>query len=142
VISRSANNYGPRQDRTKLIPKFITNLLKGKKVPLYASGEHVRAWIYVEDNIWATDLVFRNGRLGQIYNIGSTDEFTNLEITRMLLSSLGKTDEAIEFVADRPGHDFRYALSSEKMRNEFEWFPTISFAEGLKRTIAFYTERM
>ncbi|MDO8482031.1 MAG: dTDP-glucose 4,6-dehydratase [bacterium] len=142
VITRSSNNYGPGQDVTKLIPRFINNLLQGKKVPLYATGKNIRSWLYVEDNVRATDLVFRKGKDGEVYNIGSEEELTNLEVTKALLHILGKTEKEIAYVADRPGHDFRYALSSEKIAGELGWKPSVSFAEGIKRTVAFYKKTL
>ena len=138
VITRSSNNYGPGQDATKLIPKFVTLLLAGKKVPLYATGGNIRSWLYVEDNVKATDMVFRKGRGGEIYNIGSTEEYTNLEVTKTLLRILKKTEKDVEFVADRPGHDFRYALSSEKLTDELGWKPKIRFDVGIEKTVAFH----
>ena len=141
VITRSSNNYGPRQDGTKLIPKFISNILRGVKVPLYSSGENIRTWLFVDDCVRAIDLVFRKGKNGEVYNIGGSDEFTNLEVTKKLLRLLNKTEREIEFVADRPGHDFRYALRSEKIRRDFGWKPKVSFAEGLKKTVDFYRSR-
>ena len=138
VITRSSNNYGPRQDPTKLIPKFITHLLDGKKVPLYAKGEQIRDWLYVEDNVRAIDLVFRKAKDGAIYNIGGGQEYTNIDVTRTLLKILKKTDKEIEYVTDRPGHDFRYSLSNEKIEKELDWKPKVSFADGIKKTILFY----
>lgn len=141
VITRSSNNYGPRQDATKLIPKFIGNILRGKKVPLYASGEHIRTWLFVDDCVRAIDLVFRKGKNGEIYNIGGIDERTNLEVTKKLLRALKKTEKEIEFVADRPGHDFRYALSSSKIMRELGWKPKVSFEDGIKKTISFHRKK-
>ena len=135
VITRSSNNYGPNQDVSKLIPKFITNLLNNKKVPLYARGDNIRDWIYVEDNIDVVDLVFHKGRVGEIYNIGGSCEKTNLEITKTLLNLLGKDESFIENVADRPGHDFRYALNINKIQNELGWEPKTPLDQGLKNTI-------
>ncbi len=142
VITRSSNNYGPRQDATKLIPKFITNLLQGKKVPLYAAGENIRDWLYVDDNVRALDLVFRKGKDGEVYNIGGSSEYTNLEVTKTLLRMLRKTEKEIEYVADRAGHDFRYALSSEKIGRELGWKPRMRFADGIKKTISFFRKRI
>lgn len=142
VITRSSNNYGPGQDSTKLIPKSIHNLLCGKKVPLYAAGANIRSWLYVEDNVRATDMVFRKGKDGQVYNIGGAEECANLEVVKKLLRALRKSEKEIEFVADRLGHDFRYALSSEKIGRELGWRPRVSFAEGIKKTIAFYKKKM
>ncbi len=141
VITRSSNNYGPHQDATKLIPKFITNLLAHKKVPLYASGVNVRDWLYVEDNARAVDLVFRKGANGAAYNIGGGHELTNIDVTRTLLKALKKTEESIEHVADRPGHDLRYSLSSEKIMRELGWKPKVDFASGIKKTIQYYKKR-
>ncbi|MEK7480179.1 MAG: dTDP-glucose 4,6-dehydratase [Patescibacteria group bacterium] len=142
VITRSSNNYGPRQDVTKLIPKFITNLLHGKKVPLYSVGEHIRDWLYVDDNVRALDLVFRKGRDGGIYNIGGSSEYTNLDVTKTLLRMLRKTEKEIEYVADRAGHDFRYALSSKRIGRELGWKPRVRFENGIKKTISFYKKRL
>ncbi len=141
IISRSSNNYGPRQDATKLIPKFVHTLLQGKKVPLYASGQQIRTWLYVDDSVRAIDLVFRKGRDGEIYNIGGSEEYTNLEVTKRLLRILKKTERAIDYVADRPGHDFRYALSSKKIEKELGWKPHMRFEDGIKKTVAFYKKR-
>lgn len=141
VITRSSNNYGPNQDSTKLIPKFINNLLAGKKVPLYATGENIRDWLYVEDGVRAIDLVFRKGLKGETYNTGGGQEYTNLEVTRMLLRSLRKTEQEIKYVPDRPGHDFRYALSNKKITKKLGWKPRVRFEEGIKKTIKFYKKR-
>lgn len=141
VITRSSNNYGPRQDATKLIPKFISTLLRGERVPLYAAGDNIRDWLYVEDNVRAIDLVFRKGKDGEIYNIGGGQEHTNLEITKILLRILRKTEKEIEHVADRPGHDFRYSLSNKKIERELGWKPTVRFDQGIKKAVAFYKKK-
>ncbi len=141
IITRSSNNYGPRQDASKLIPKFISNLLAGKKVPLYAAGENIRDWLYVEDDVRAIDLVFRKGKSGQIYNIGGGQEYTNFEVTRTLLRIMKKTEKEILYIADRPGHDFRYALSSKKIERELRWRPRVKFKNGIEKTILFYKEK-
>ena len=141
VVTRSSNNYGPRQDTTKLIPKFILNLLQGEKVSVYGKGEQIRTWLYVEDSVRAIDLVFRKGRDGEIYNIGGTEEYTNLEITKKLLHLMKKSEHSIEYVADRPGHDFRYALSNEKIERDLGWKPKIAFEAGIKKTVAFYKKQ-
>lgn len=138
VITRSSNNYGPRQDSSKLIPHFITKLLKKERVPLYGTGENIRDWIYVEDNADAIDSVFHKGRLGEIYNIGGGDEIANIDITKLLLKLTGEDEEKIEFVTDRPGHDFRYAMDTSKIKKEMGWKPKTSFKEGLKKTFEFY----
>jgi dTDP-glucose 4,6-dehydratase len=138
VITRSSNNYGPNQDASKLIPKFIINLLNNQKVPLYAEGNNIRDWIYIEDNVEAIDLVFHKGKSGEVYNIGGQCEKTNLEITNILLKLLGRDESYIEYVADRPGHDFRYALDINKIHRELGWKPKHTFEEGIKKTIEFY----
>jgi dTDP-glucose 4,6-dehydratase len=142
VITRSSNTYGPRQDPTKLIPKFITNLLRGEKVPLYAKGQHIRSWLYVDDCVRALDLAFRKGKDGEIYNIGSTEEYTNLYVTKMLLRLLKRDGSHVANVADRPGHDFRYAISSKKIQNALGWKPRMRFEDGIKKTIRYYAERV
>jgi dTDP-glucose 4,6-dehydratase len=139
VITRSSNTYGPRQDATKLIPKFIQNLLQGKKVPLYARGEHIRDWIYVEDNIDAIDLVFHKGKNGEVYNIGGGCEMTNKQITEKLLSLTGKSADSIEYVADRPGHDFRYAIDISELKEMLGWTARHSFTEGIQKTFHYYS---
>jgi len=113
-------------------------LLSGKKVPLYATGEHIRDWLYVDDDVRAIDLVFRKGRDGEIYNIGGGEERTNLAVTKTLLHILRKTEKEIEYVADRLGHDFRYSLSNAKIESELGWKPRVTFEEGIQKTVAFY----
>ncbi len=140
VITRCSNNYGPRQDLTKFIPRAITTLLKGEPIPVYGKGENIRDWIHVTDHAEAIDTVFHTGKSGEIYNIGTDNEWRNIDIARTLLELLGKTEEQITFVADRPGHDLRYAIDSSKVQ-KLGWSPKIPFAEGLKKTVAWYTER-
>ena len=141
VITRGSNTYGPRQDVTKLIPKFIMNLMQKKKVTLYSEGQHIRDWLYVDDAIRAIDIVFRKGRAGEIYNMGGEREYTNLAVTKKILKALRKTEKEIERVADRPGHDFRYSLSNEKINKEFGWTPRTKFDTGIKKTIAYFKKR-
>ncbi len=141
VISRSTNNYGPNQDNSKFIPKFIENLIKGYKAPLYAGGEQIRDWIYVEDHIHAIDVVFHKGVSGRVYNIGSNQEFTNREVVNKLLELSGRDDSFIENVADRPGHDFRYALDIKEILQELGWKAETSFSDGIKKTFDFYKNR-
>lgn len=141
VIARSSNNYGFNQDPSKLIPKFIINLLHNKKVPLYADGSNIRDWIFVEDNIDAIDLVFHQGKPGKVYNISANCEKSNLRITEMLLKLLGRDASFIEYISDRPGHDFRYALNSSKIRNELNWKPKYSFERGISKTIESYKNK-
>ncbi len=141
VITRSSNTYGPHQDVTKLIPRFVTNLILGKKIPLYGDGKNIRSWLYVEDCVRGIDVVFRGGKIGETYNIGSDEELANIEVARILLKNLGKTEKEIEPVTDRLGHDFRYALSSAKVAQELGWKPHMAFAEGIEKTIAFYKQK-
>jgi dTDP-glucose 4,6-dehydratase len=137
IITRSSNNFGPYQYPEKLIPLFVTNLLDGKKVPVYGDGLNIRDWIYVIDNCEAIDFVLHNGKTGEIYNIGGGNEKTNLEITRRVLLELGKNDSFIEFVKDRPGHDQRYSLDCSKIA-ALGWKPRFSFEEALKKTVQWY----
>ncbi len=141
IISRSSNVYGPRQDKSKLIPKSISNLLAGKKVPLYSRGQHIRNWLFVEDVVRAIDTIYRKGKNGEIYNIGGANELTNLAVIKKILRALKKTDAHISRVADRPGHDFRYALSNKKITKQLGWKPTTSFDDGIAKTIDFYAKR-
>jgi len=141
VISRSSNNYGPNQDSSKIIPKFIANLLAGEKVSLYAKGENIRDWLYVEDHVEAIDLIFRKGTSGAVYNIGGGEELSNIELTRQLLALTGRDESFIQEVADRPGHDFRYASDSGELFRELEWKPRHSFADGIRTTFEWYRER-
>ncbi len=137
VVTRCSNNYGPYQFPEKVIPLFVTNLLDGLKVPLYGSGGNVRDWLYVLDHCTAVDLVLRRGAPGQVYNIGAGNELTNLELTRRLLAAFGAGDDMIEYVPDRPGHDWRYSLATDKVR-ELGWAPAHGFDAGLAATIAWY----
>ncbi len=138
VITRATNNYGPNQHLEKLIPRFITNLLEGKKLPVYGSGKNVRDWIYVGDHVEGIDLVFHKGRSGHIYNIGGGTELENLEIVERLLALAGAGSEMIAHVDDRPAHDFRYALNSGKITGELGWKPRVPIDVGLSETFAFY----
>ena len=137
LITRSSNNFGPYQYPEKLIPLFITNILQGKKVPLYGTGLNVRDWIYVLDNCAGIDIVLRKGKIGEIYNIGGGNEKTNLEIAKIILKELGKDESWIEYVKDRPGHDFRYALDTRKII-KLGWKPKYSFEKAIKETINWY----
>jgi dTDP-glucose 4,6-dehydratase len=140
IITRSSNNYGPNQDTTKLIPSFITKLLKGEQVPLYGNGENIRDWLYVEDNIDAIDLVFHKGKSGNVYNIGGNCELANITVVNKLLKLTGRGASSIRYVEDRLGHDFRYALSSEKLTKAFGWKPKVNFEKGIKQTFFFYKD--
>jgi dTDP-glucose 4,6-dehydratase len=139
-IVRPSNNYGPFQFPEKLIPLMVTNLLEGKKVPVYGQGLNVRDWLFVEDNCRAIDLVLQKGRPGEAYNTGGACEKRNIEVIRTVLEILGKTEDAIEFVPDRPGHDFRYALSNNKIEQELGWSPQTTFAEGIRYTVEWYVQ--
>ena len=138
LITRCSNNYGPYQYPEKLIPFFISQLLKGEKVPVYGDGLNVRDWLYVYDHCEAIDLVLHNGRVGEVYNIGGHNEKTNLEITHLILDAMGKNEDSIKYVQDRLGHDRRYAISNDKITNELGWRPSITFEEGIKITIDWY----
>jgi dTDP-glucose 4,6-dehydratase len=138
IITRCTNNYGPYQYPEKLIPLFITNLLEGRKVPVYGSGTNVRDWIHVIDHCRAIDCLLEQGSPGEIYNIGGDNERSNLDITRRILHLLGKDESWIEYVKDRPGHDFRYSLDSSRLK-ALGWKQDYSFEQGLFDTVAWYT---
>ncbi|PGF16950.1 dTDP-glucose 4,6-dehydratase [Natrinema sp. CBA1119] len=137
LITRTCNNFGPRQHPEKLIPKFIRKAAAGDDLPVYGDGSNVREWIYVEDNCRALDLVLRDGDPGEVYNIGSGEERTNLEVTEAILDAVGGSKDQITFVEDRAGHDQRYALETDKIKR-LEWKPSWSFEEGLERTVKYY----
>ena len=139
IITRSSNNYGPYQFPEKVIPLFISNILENKKVPLYGTGKNIRDWIFVLDNCEGIDAVLHNGKIGEIYNIGGGNEVTNLELTKIILDELGKDESQIEYVEDRLGHDFRYALDIEKAK-KIGWEPKHSFEEAIRETIKWYLE--
>ena len=139
LITRTCNNFGPRQHSEKLIPKFIQNAADGEALPVYGDGSNVREWIYVEDNCRALDLVLQEGDIGEIYNIGSDAEKTNLEVTEAILEAVGADKNLIEFVQDRAGHDQRYALETEKIQS-LGWEPQYTFEEGLARTVDHYLD--
>ena len=136
--TRCSNNYGPYQYPEKLIPFFISKLLKNEKVPVYGDGLNVRDWLYVYDHCEAIDVVLHNGKSGEVYNIGGHSEKTNMEITKLILDAMGKNESSIEYVADRLGHDRRYAISNDKITKELGWKPSITFEEGIKLTIEWY----
>ncbi|HOA55928.1 MAG TPA: dTDP-glucose 4,6-dehydratase [Clostridiales bacterium] len=138
TISRCSNNYGPFQFPEKLIPLMISNAMKNKPLPVYGKGENVRDWLYVEDHCTAIDLIIHKGRPGEVYNIGGNNERTNLEVVRTIVRILGRSENLITFVKDRPGHDLRYAIDASKIRKEMGWEPRTGFEEGLKRTIEWY----
>lgn len=138
TISRCSNNYGPYHFPEKLIPLMIANALNDKKLPVYGKGENVRDWLYVEDHCSAIDLIVRKGKIGEVYNIGGHNERTNLEVVKTIIKELGKSEDLIEFVTDRPGHDRRYAIDPTKIHNELGWLPATKFDDGIKKTIDWY----
>jgi dTDP-glucose 4,6-dehydratase len=137
-ITRCSNNYGPNQFPEKIIPKFITNILQGKKVPLYGEGKNVRDWLHVEDHCEAIFLVLTKGQPGEIYNIGGGRELTNNQLTFEIISAMQKTKSEIEFVEDRLGHDFRYSVDHSKLYNDLGYSPRKNFESGLKETLEWY----
>ncbi|MGE6617021.1 dTDP-glucose 4,6-dehydratase [Bacillus mycoides] len=138
IITRCSNNYGPYQYPEKLIPLMVTNALEGKKLPLYGDGLNVRDWLHVTDHCSAIDTVLHKGCVGEVYNIGGDNEKTNIDVVEQIIKLLGKTKKDIEFVTDRLGHDRRYAIDAQKMKNEFEWEPKYTFEQGLKETVEWY----
>ena len=138
VITRCSNNYGTHHFPEKLIPLFITNLIEGRKVPVYGSGLNVRDWLHVDDHCRGIYLVLTQGRSGEIYNIGGGRELNNLEITNLILESMGADETSIEFVEDRKGHDIRYSVDWTKISKELDYAPQISFENGLRDTIDWY----
>ncbi len=141
VITRCSNNFGPYQFPEKVIPLFVTNLLDGRKVPLYGDGLNVRDWLHVDDHADAILTVLERGRTGEVYNIGGDNERSNLELTHMILEAMGCGDEMIEHVTDRPGHDRRYAIDASRIAGELGWRPTRSaWPEALRRTVAWYRD--
>ena len=139
-ITRCSNNYGPYQFPEKLIPLMISNALEGKKLPIYGDGKNIRDWLHVYDHCQAIDLVLHEGKLGEVYNIGGHNERQNIQIVKLILDALGKDESLIEFVADRLGHDRRYAIDADKIRNELGWKPKYTFETGIKETIQWYLD--
>lgn len=140
TISRCSNNYGPYHFPEKLIPLMIANALADKSLPVYGNGENVRDWLYVEDHCSAIDLIIHNGKVGEVYNIGGHNERTNLQVVKTIIHELGKSEDLISYVKDRPGHDMRYAIDPTKIHNELGWLPTTSFDEGIKKTVKWYLD--
>ena len=138
TISRCSNNYGPYQFPEKLIPLMITNALNDKPLPVYGTGENVRDWLYVEDHCRAIDLIIRQGKIGEIYNIGGHNEMKNIDIVRLICQKLGKPESLITYVTDRKGHDMRYAIDPGKIHREIGWLPETCFADGIEKTIRWY----
>ena len=140
TISRCSNNYGPYHFPEKLIPLMIANALADKELPVYGKGENVRDWLYVEDHCSAIDLIIHKGRVGEVYNIGGHNERTNLEVVKIILKELGKSEDLIRYVTDRPGHDMRYAIDPAKIHDELGWLPETKFEDGIKKTIKWYLD--
>jgi dTDP-glucose 4,6-dehydratase len=140
VITRCSNNYGPYQFPEKLIPLMITNALQDIELPVYGDGMNVRDWIHVKDHCTAIDVVLRRGVPGEIYNIGGSSEFHNIDIVKLILARLDKPQSLIHFVEDRPGHDRRYAMDASKIRRDFGWSPSVDFKAGMDHTICWYCE--
>lgn len=142
TISRCSNNYGPYQFPEKLIPLMISNCLENKPLPVYGEGLNVRDWLYVEDHCKAIDLIIHKGKVGEIYNIGGHNEMRNIDIVKLILKELGKPESLIKFVADRKGHDQRYAIDPNKIHSELGWLPETMFNDGIKKTIRWYLDNM
>ena len=138
TISRCSNNYGPYQFPEKLIPVVISKALKDEKIPVYGKGENVRDWIHVKDHNIGVDLIVRHGKPGEVYNLGGHSERTNLDVVKTILKHMNKSEDLIEFVTDRPGHDLRYAIDSSKIEDALGWHTTYTFEDGIKETIDWY----
>jgi len=140
ITTRCTNNYGPRQFAEKLIPKTIILAYQNKKIPIYGNGKNIRDWIYVDDHCDAVFSVLNNGKSGESYNISANNEIDNLTIVKKILNIMDKSEDLIEFVEDRPGHDFRYSMDSTKIKNKLNWKTKLSFDNGLEKTIQWYLQ--
>lgn len=138
TISNCTNNYGPFHFPEKLIPLFITNLMEGKKLPVYGEGKNIRDWIYVDDHNKGVEAIIKKGKIGETYCLGGGNEISNIQITKMILGLMGVGEEMIEYVEDRKGHDFRYAIDFSKAQKELGWEPEVDFKEGLAKTVEWY----
>lgn len=138
TITRCSNNYGPYHFPEKLIPLMISRALADESLPVYGKGENVRDWLYVKDHCAAIDLVMREGKVGEVYNVGGHNEKSNLEVVKIILEKLGKPESLITYVTDRPGHDMRYAIDPTKIHNELGWLPETKFEDGIEKTIEWY----
>ena len=138
TISRCSNNYGPYHFPEKLIPLMISRALANQSLPVYGNGLNVRDWLYVEDHCRAIDLIIHNGKIGEVYNVGGHNEKANIDIVKTILKVLGKSEDLVKFVADRKGHDMRYAIDPTKIYNELGWLPETKFEDGIKKTIDWY----
>ncbi len=139
-ISRCSNNYGPYHFPEKLIPLMIVNALHNKPLPVYGEGKNVRDWLYVEDHCAAIDLIIHKGRVGEVYNVGGHNEMANIDIVKLICKELNKDESLITYVADRKGHDMRYAIDPSKIHKELGWLPKTKFKDGLKKTIQWYLD--
>lgn len=137
-VTNCSNNYGPNQHHEKLIPHMISLALKDEKLPVYGQGLNIRDWLYVEDHCEAIDIIMHQGKKGERYNIGGHNEKRNIDIVKLILQRLGKSEELISYVEDRKGHDFRYAIDPTKLKNEFDWEPKTKFEDGIVKTIDWY----
>ncbi len=140
TVSRCSNNYGPYHFPEKLIPLMIANALNDKPLPVYGEGLNVRDWLYVEDHCKAIDLIIHSGKVGEVYNIGGHNEMKNIDIVKLICKALGKPETLITYVADRKGHDMRYAIDPTKIHNELGWLPETKFVDGIQKTIQWYLE--
>ena len=140
TISRCSNNYGPYHFPEKLIPLMIVNALADKPLPVYGEGQNVRDWLYVEDHCKAIELILRKGKVGEVYNVGGHNEKKNIDIVKLICQALGKPESLITHVADRKGHDMRYAIDPTKIHNELGWLPETKFEDGIKKTIQWYLD--
>lgn len=138
TISNCSNNYGPYMFPEKIIPLFITNIIEGKKVPIYGTGENVRDWIHVDDHSRGIDFILKKGEVGETYCLGSRNERSNIDLAKKILQLMGRGEDMIEFIKDRPGHDLRYAIDNSKAVSELRWSPGISFDNGLSKMIEWY----
>ena len=148
VISNCSNNYGAYQFPEKLIPLFINNIINNKPLPVYGKGENVRDWLFVDDHVRAIDVIFHNGKLGETYNIGGFNEWKNIDLIKLLIRIVdkhlgrvaGTSEKLITFVADRAGHDVRYAIDATKLKDELGWEPSLQFEEGINTTVKWYLD--
>ena len=141
IITNCSNNYGPRQNAEKLIPKTILNIINGKKIPVYAQGQNIRDWIYVDDHCEGILDVFNNGKIGEKYNIGGECEVKNIDLVNTIIKLMGASEDLIEFVQDRPGHDLRYSINNAKIKEQVNFFPKHNLEEGLLKTIEWYESK-
>lgn len=140
TISRCTNNYGPYQHPEKLIPKVIQCALLNQPIPIYGTGQNMRDWVHVQDHCIAIDHILHHGKAGELYHIGGCQELSNLQVVHQILQILNKSEQLITFVADRPGHDLRYALAVSKMHTQLQWSPSIAFSDGIQSTVQWYLE--